>query len=247
MKAWQVVEEWYEGASQNDSVALILSKLREARSNLPDQSPAFLRLDQVLLPLYTLHRDMGSYECAQQLELPGKLTVAQSPRDAALDDLLCSVFHSPSVARIVAEILGFNYLSEVRDFDNKALDEIKGILYGLTLRVVVPMCVQDFPVIKPAQAKSPALQIVMLYDTGSSLTYLTREVSKALELESQEDERLASSQTFCVKLNGQALEVGVSPMERYEHICLLGQNYMFANKLKAVIDYKEQTVSITRA
>ena len=183
---------------------------------------------------------LSSWRCQANLQLHSP------PRDAALDDLLCSVFHSPNVARIVANKLGFQYLSETAVEED--LKNVKGILYGMTFRAVVPMSVEDFSVVQPAGLGPLRLKIVMLYDTGSSLTYLTREVLTSLGFEVQQDESLtcgAALQTFSVKLNGQALEVGVSPKERCEHVCLLGQNYMFDNKLRAVIDYQSQIVSIT--
>ena len=59
-----------------------------------------------------------------EFELPGKLTIARSAHRAALDDIMCSVFCDPSVVRVVADIMGFDYMS-------KAPNGFPSIVHGI--------------------------------------------------------------------------------------------------------------------
>jgi hypothetical protein len=52
---------------------------------------------------------------------------------------------------------------------------------------------------------------------------------------------------FDVKLNGRSITVGLCPKERCEHICLLGQNYLKAGRLRVNIDYHAESIAITSA
>ena len=49
---------------------------------------------------------------------------------------------------------------------------------------------------------------------------------------------------FDVKLNGRAMQVGLCPKERCEHVCLLGQNFFRTHGLTVAINYKQQTVKV---
>ena len=186
---------------------------------------------------------MASYD---EFELPGRLTVSRSLHQAALDDVMCSVFDGPNVVRIVADNLGFQYLTPA-PLPGKYPDVVvEGIFYGHLDRIMLPFLVEKFMLLKAHDVKGPLYQIVMLYDTGSSLTYLTKDVLEALGYEPSYD-ILKRDERFDVKLNGRAMQVGLCPKERCEHVCLVGQNYFGLTGLTVSINYKQRTVSVTKA
>eukprot|EP00798_Chlamydomonas_sp_ICE-L_P000250 gene250-biopygen2248 len=216
------------------------------RATLPNLSPSLSRLDSLAFPMYQMYREVNVMISYEEFEHPGKLTVSRSPHQAAMDDVMCSVFHGPNVVRIVADNMGFEYLS--RAPQHRYPDEIEGMFYGLLDRIVLPMLVEEFMLLKAGTAEHPPplVQIVMMYDTGSSLTYLTKEVLETLGYEPSYD-ILKRDEMFDVKLNGRAMQVGLCPKERCEHVCLLGQKFFRTHGLTVAINYKQQTVKVAKA
>eukprot|EP00798_Chlamydomonas_sp_ICE-L_P002665 gene2665-biopygen8693 len=82
--------------------------------------------------------------------------------------------------------------------------------------------------------------------TGSSLTYLNKEVLETLGYEPSYD-ILKRDEMFDVKINGWAMQVGLCPKERCEHVCLLGHNVFRTHGLNVAINYKQQTVKVAKA
>lgn len=243
---WEDIATWTKGSLSRDSpLSTLVEALMAARYDLPDHSPAFSRLDAVLLPLYSLQRDMDSVHFASQLELPGKLTISENFHRAALDDLLCTVFYDATTVYIAADQIGFRYLAEWAD--NSYPTSMDGILYGSTDRCIVHAVVESFPIVYPVVDKLRKLQVVMLYDTGSSLTYLTRDVLNRLGCQVDANEVLAADQTFDVRINGSAHKVGLCPKERCQHVCLLGQRFLSDGKMVATTNYKTRAVNIEKA
>lgn len=219
-------------------------EIERFRATLPNMSPMLSRLDALAFPLYQLYREVDVMASYDEFEMPGKLTVSRSPHQAALDDIMCSVFHGPNVVRIVADNMGFQYLSPATMQGHPSV--VEGMFYGHLNRIVLPFLVEEFMLLKAGNAPDPQLyQIVMLYDTGSSLTYLTKEVLEMLGYEPSY-EILKRDELFDVKLNGRATQVGLCPKERCEHVCLLGQNYFKEHGLVVSINYKLQTVSVSK-
>lgn len=174
---------------------------------------------------------------------PGKLTVSRSPHQAELDDRMCSVFFNPNVVRLVADRMGFEYLSRT-PATSDPYPNIKGIFHGHLDRIVLPVIVEEFRVNKLATDPGDRLSIVMMYDTGSSLTYLTKEVLESLGFKPDYD-ILLRDKLYDVKLNGRTLQVSLCPKESCEHVCLLGQNYFSDHKLSVSIDYKQRCVLVS--
>jgi hypothetical protein len=222
--------------------------LQRFRLDRPDHDVLLLRLDAVadLIPLLELVREADMLDSYADFEMPGTLTVNKDPHQAAIDDMMCSVFHDPSVVRLVANKLGFQYLEE---YKGTFPEVVIGLIHGMLNRVVVPIVVEGCMLVKNSTDPHPTekLHIVMMYDTGSSLTYLTKEVLTALhfeELEYVDLKHPVNVKTYNVRLNGRAMNVGLCPKERCEHVCLLGQDYFMDYGLVSEINYRDRTVTI---
>jgi hypothetical protein len=147
---------------------------------------------------------------------------------------------------MVADNLGFRYLSPVsiEKIENQAVDrdrEIRGIIFGNMRRLFLPMAVQSFPqsfTRPPASVEKPALRIVVMYDSGSSLTYLTKEVLERLGFSPDYE----ADTTYAVRLEGRACTVGLCPRERCEHVCLLGQDFFAEFGFAVEIDFQSRTI-----
>eukprot|EP00798_Chlamydomonas_sp_ICE-L_P024912 gene24912-biopygen19336 len=108
-------------------------------------------------------------------------------------------------------------INHVRDAV-RALEHSFVVLLNLLDRIVLPVLVEEFMLLKAGTAEHPPplVQIVMMYDTGSSLTYLTKEVLETLGYEPSYD-ILKRDEMFDVKINGWAMQVELCPKERCEH------------------------------
>eukprot|EP00798_Chlamydomonas_sp_ICE-L_P031239 gene31239-biopygen6112 len=185
-------------------------------------------------------------EIYNDFEVPGKLTVNRDPYQAAIDDMMCSVFHDPTVVRAVAGKLGFEYLEE---HTGGFPDTVSGIIHGTLNRVVLPMVAEEFMVIKKVADPHPPkqLRIVMMYDTGSALTYLTKEVLEALGFEDVgvvDPNHPTRVSFYTVRLNGRIMQVGLCPKERCEHVCLLGQDYLMEYGIVSEINHRNRKVTL---
>lgn len=223
-------------------VKMALTQLQNCRYLLPNKHEGMSRLDSLILPLLTIARALDETSCREDFELPGRFTVSNDPFQTAIDDTMCSVFYDPSVVRVASNLLGVNYLAETQD----ALPaRMSGTFFGNLHRILVPVIVEDYPVVKLRSAPDKRLSIIMMYDTGSTMSYFTLEVLQALgytDAKYPQSDELHPSTMYPVKINGMAHSVGLCPRTRCEHVCLLGQTLLVDYKVKVEVDYKQRTI-----
>jgi hypothetical protein len=103
------------------------------------------------------------------------------------------------------------------------------------------------------EASEPLHQfkISMMYDTGSTLSYMTLEVLHALgykEAVYPPDPKLPhSGHMYDVCISGISTQVGLCPKTRCEHVCLLGQQFLMDARMHVAIDYVTRTACMKRS
>jgi hypothetical protein len=131
------------------------------------------------------------------------------------------------------EIDGAKHLSEVEGTEGRDSSETPAVLNGITFgdysRVLVKAVLS---------AKGKSLNAIMLVDTGSPYTFLTRETFRALQinLEDQPDD-----QAF-VLVNGQRIKAHLSK-NHFEDVNVLGTNFL--DFCEVSIDYPKKRARIT--
>jgi hypothetical protein len=237
----------------HSSVSDIVESLLHIRNKLPDHSPAFSRLDAVLIPLYKA-TTMARMSWDEWENCAGALTAPANIQDVAIDDLLCSVFCDPSVVREVADKMGFQYLEAFHE--DTYPRTMRGIFHGYSHRLCVPVTVEPFSTanVMERQKRQKRHKIVMMYDTGSPMCFLTLEVLRALGFDPPSYEDIASMKAsgnsapkYFVRLNNMSTHVGICPKDRCEHISIIGQDFMFSEHLEASVNYGTMSVTISRA
>eukprot|EP00798_Chlamydomonas_sp_ICE-L_P007652 gene7652-biopygen17440 len=119
-------------------------------------------------------------EVYEDFEMPGRATVSRNPYQAAMDDVMCSVFCERSVVYSASKTLfNLHYLSVTDELvPHDAMSS--GRFYGGLNRILFPVIVKADPIMCEAAEPLHQFKISMMYDTGSTLSYMTLEVLHAL-------------------------------------------------------------------
>lgn len=190
-------------------------------------------------------------EVYDDFELPGRATVSRSPYQAAMDDVMCSMFYDRSVVYTVSGALfDFTYLS-VTDEHLPSDAKSSGRFYGGLNRIMFPIVVKADPILWDAAEPMPQFKIIMMYDTGSTLSYMTLDVLHALGYRDAAyplDPQLPHPERmYAVRINGIATQVGLCPKTRCEYVCLLGQQFLLDARMHVTIDYVTRTACMERS
>eukprot|EP00798_Chlamydomonas_sp_ICE-L_P031241 gene31241-biopygen6115 len=228
-----------------------LDSLLACRSLVPDKHLGLSRLDGVIIPLTELVRELEIMEVYEDLEMPGRATVSRNPYQAAMDDVMCSVFCERSVVYSASKTLfNLHYLSVTDELvPHDAMSS--GRFYGGLNRILFPVIVKADPIMCEAAEPLHQFKISMMYDTGSTLTYMTLEVLHALGCKNAvypPDPKLPHSEhMYEVCISGISTQVGLCPKTRCEHVCLLGQQFLMDSRMHVAIDYVTRTACMKRS
>eukprot|EP00798_Chlamydomonas_sp_ICE-L_P009482 gene9482-biopygen13616 len=147
-------------------------------------------------------------EVYEDFEMPGRATVSRNPYQAAMDDVMCSVFCERSVVYSASKTLfNLHYLSVTDELvPHDAMSS--GRFYGGVNRILFPVIVKADPIMCEAAEPLHQFKISMMYDTGSTLSYMTLEVLHALGYKNAvypPDPKLPHSEHICgMEMHGHA-------------------------------------------
>eukprot|EP00798_Chlamydomonas_sp_ICE-L_P030196 gene30196-biopygen16056 len=190
-------------------------------------------------------------EVYEDFEMPGRATVSRNPYQAAMDDVMCSVFCERSVVHSASKTLfNLHYLSVTDELvPHDAMSS--GRFYGGLNRILFPVIVKADPIMCEAAEPLHQFKISMMYDTGSTLSYVTLEVLHALGYKKAvypPDPKLPHSEhMYEVCISGISTQVGLCPKTRCEHVCLLGQQFLMDARMHVAIDYVTRTACMKRS
>ena len=110
-------------------------------------------------------------EVYEDFEMPGRATVSRNPYQAAMDDVMCSVFCERSVVYSASKTLfNLHYLSVTDELvPHDAMSS--GRFYGGLNRILFPVIVKADPIMCEAAEPLHQFKISMMYDTGSALSF----------------------------------------------------------------------------
>ncbi|GAX78565.1 hypothetical protein CEUSTIGMA_g6005.t1 [Chlamydomonas eustigma] len=179
----------------NQTVNAAVGAMRSRRNLLPDSkhdgNTSFTQLDDVILPLLQVQRDM---------DMEDVLGPYPSTSDVVFDVLISDVKPDDLPLRI-SEALETQYLSEMATRQGP----VKGIIYNTkdtTLRVLVTL---------PVSMRGKSLATHFIFDTGAPRTYLALSVLEALGVPE------VSLHSEVVRINGVKASVSVSDTSKLSY------------------------------
>jgi hypothetical protein len=150
----------------------------------------------------------------------------RSRHDPKLFDVLITDISETNLLNIGRE-LGTGRLSAAPEFQPNAYP-IKGIIYGPTSRVFVPMIVGK---------RDININVPFLFDTGSPNTYLREDTMRALGFVDN-----IPTDTM-VRINDITITAFLS-RGHFENVDLIGQDCMVSLRAKVLLDYGDKTVEV---